>query len=141
MESETLPSTTTTTTMLLHTNDYQQQSQSPASSSDTPMNQFSDVYPSRQSTQTNNNNNNNNSKTNKRKLDEIADPTAAEFDASYSLKPPKIDQNEPERSLSRTGTRMLLIMTKTKQKKREKISNSFSSIQRSPSSFNTITKW
>ena len=139
MESETLPSTTTTTTMLLHTNDYQQQS--PASSSDTPMNQFSDVYPSRQSTQTNNNNNNNNSKTNKRKLDEIADPTAAEFDGSYSLKPPKIDQNEPERSLSRTGTRMLLIMTKTKQKKREKISNSFSSIQRSPSSFNTITKW
>ena len=116
MESETLPSTTTTTTMLLHTNDYQQQS--PASSSDTPMNQFSDVYPSRQSTQTNNNNNNNNSKTKKKKLKEIADPTAAEFYESYSLKTPKINQNQPKRTLSRTGTRILLIMTKTKQKKK-----------------------
>ncbi len=90
MESGILPSAT----MLLHTNDFHQQ----ISSSDSPMNQYSDVYSSRQSVQTNN-------KTNKRKLDEFADPSSTEFDSSFSSKPQKTEQIDSERSLSRTGTR------------------------------------
>lgn len=91
MESGTLPSAT----MLLHTNDFHPPS-------DSPMNQYSDVYSIRQSVQTNN-------KTNKRKLDELADPSSTDFDPSFSLKPQKTEQNEPERSLSRTGTRNIHI--------------------------------
>lgn len=87
MESGTLPPAT----MLLHSNDFHPPS-------DSPMNQFSDVYSTRQSVQTNN-------KTNKRKLDELADPSSTDFDSSFSLKPQKTEQNDSERSLSRTGTR------------------------------------
>jgi hypothetical protein len=90
MESGTLPPPT----MLLHSNDSMQQ----ISSSDSSMNQFSDIFSSRQSVQTNN-------KTNKRKLDEFVDPSSTDFDSSSSLKPQKLEHSEPERSLSRTGTR------------------------------------
>jgi hypothetical protein len=90
MESGTLPPAT----MLLHTNDFHQQ----IPSSDSPMNQFSDVYSSRQSIQTNN-------KTHKRKLDEFGDPSSTDFDSSFSLKPQRTEQIDSERSLSRTGTR------------------------------------
>jgi hypothetical protein len=89
MESGTLPPPT----MLLHSNDSMQQ----IPSSDSSMNQFSDIFSSRQSVQTNN-------KTNKRKLDELADPLSTDFDSS-SIKPQKTEQLDPERSLSRTGTR------------------------------------
>jgi len=87
MESGTLPPAT----MLLHTNDFHPPL-------DSPTNQFSDAYSSRQSVQTTN-------KTNKRKLDELADPSSTEFDSSFSLKPQKTEQIDSERSLSRTGTR------------------------------------
>jgi hypothetical protein len=87
MESGPLPSAT----MLLHTNNSHQQ----ISSVDSPMNQYSDIYSSRQT----------NNKTNKRKLEELVDPSSTEFDSSSSLKPQKTDQNDVERSTSRTGTR------------------------------------
>ena len=91
MESGTLSAAT----MLLHTNEFHQQ----IPSSDSSMNQYSDGgYSSRQTVQSTN-------KTNKRKLDEIADPSSTEFDPSFAIKPSKPDQNEQERSLSRTGTR------------------------------------
>jgi hypothetical protein len=90
MESGTLPPPT----MLLHSNDSIQQ----MSSSHSPMNQYSDIFPTRQSVQTNN-------KTNKRKLDEVVDPSITDFDSSSSLKPQKTERTDPERSLSRTGTR------------------------------------
>ncbi|CAF0881090.1 unnamed protein product [Rotaria sp. Silwood1] len=89
MESGTLPPAT----MLLHTNDSHQQ----ISSSNSPMNQFSDIYLTRQSIQTNN-------KTNKRKLDELIDPSSTDFDSLSSLKPQKTEQIDSERSISRTGT-------------------------------------
>jgi len=89
MESGTLPPPT----MLLHSNESMQQ----IPSSDSPMNQFSDIFSARQSVQSN-------SKNNKRKLDELADPSSNEFEPSSGLKPQKTDQAEPERSLSRTGT-------------------------------------
>ncbi|CAF3801016.1 unnamed protein product, partial [Rotaria magnacalcarata] len=91
MESGTLPPPT----MLLHSNESMQQ----ISSSDSPMNAFSDIFSSRQSTQINN-------KTNKRKLDELVDPSSIDFDpsSSSSLKPQKTEQIDSERSLSRTGT-------------------------------------
>ena len=60
--------------------------------SDSPMNQFSDIFSSRQSVQTN-------AKTNKRKLDELVDPSSADFDSSSSIKPQKTEQGDPERSL------------------------------------------
>lgn len=88
MESGTLPPAQ----MLLHTNESQQQIPS-----DSPMNQFSDIYASRQSTQQN--------KTNKRKLDEIIDPSSTDFESLSSLKPQKTEQADSERSISRTGTR------------------------------------
>jgi hypothetical protein len=87
MDSGTLPPAT----MLLHTNDSHQQ----ISSSDSPMNQFSDIYSSRQT----------HNKPNKRKLDELGDASSIDFDSSSSIKPQKIDQTESERSISRTGTR------------------------------------
>jgi len=90
MESGTLPPPT----MLLHSNDSMQQ----IPSSDSPMNQFSDIFSSRQSLQTNN-------KTNKRKLDEFADPSSTDFDSSSSVKPQKTEQGDSERSLSRTENR------------------------------------
>ncbi len=90
MESGTLPPPT----MSLHPNDSMQ----PIPSSDSPMNQYSDIFSSRSSLQTNN-------KTNKRKLDELVDPSSTDFDSSPTLKPQKTDQNEPERSLSRTENR------------------------------------
>lgn len=90
MESGTLPPAT----MLLHTNEPHQQ----IPSSDSPMNQYSDIYLTRQSVQANN-------KTNKRKLDDFIDPSSAEFDSVPSLKPQKTEQSDPERSISRTGTR------------------------------------
>jgi hypothetical protein len=71
------------------------------------MNQFSDIFSSKQSIQTNNN------KTNKRKLDELVDPSSTDFDSSSSLKPQKTEQVDSERSLSRTGTRKKLFL-KTK---------------------------
>ncbi|CAF1086883.1 unnamed protein product [Rotaria sordida] len=89
MESGTLPPAT----MLLHTNDSHQQ----ISSSDSPMNQYSDIYLTRQSIQTNN-------KTNKRKLDELIDSSSTDFDSLSSLKPQKTEQIDSERSISRTGT-------------------------------------
>lgn len=89
MESGTLPPPT----MSLHPNDPMQ----PIPPSDSPMNQFPDVFSSRQPIQTNN-------KTNKRKLDELVDPSSTEFDSS-SVKPQKTDQHESERSLSRTENR------------------------------------
>ncbi|CAF1524121.1 unnamed protein product [Adineta steineri] len=89
MESGTLPPAT----MLLHSND----SIHPMPPSDSPMNQFSDIFSSRQSVQLNN-------KTNKRKLDDFVDPSSTDFDSSSSIKPQKTEQNETERSLSRTGT-------------------------------------
>jgi hypothetical protein len=91
MESGTLPPPT----MLLHPNELMQQ----IPPSDSPMNQFSELFSSRQSVQTNNN------KANKRKLDEFVDPSSTDFDSSSSLKPQKTEQGESERSLSRTGTR------------------------------------
>jgi hypothetical protein len=94
MESGTLPQPT----MLLHSNDSMQQ----IPSSDSSMNQFSDIFSSRQSVQTNN-------KTNKRKLDDFADPSSTDFDSSSSIKPQKTEQGDPERSLSRTGTRKKFI--------------------------------
>lgn len=87
MDSGTLPSAT----MLLHTNESHQQNPP----SDSPMNQYSDIYSSRPT----------NNKTNKRKLDELGDPLSGEFESSSSIKPQKIEQAEPERSISRTGTR------------------------------------
>lgn len=91
MESGTLPPPS----MLLHPNEPIQ----PISSSDSPMNAFSDIFSSRQSNQINN-------KTNKRKLDELVDPSSGDFDPSSSnLKPLKTEQADSERSLSRTGTR------------------------------------
>jgi hypothetical protein len=90
MESGTLPPPT----MSLHPNDSMQQ----IPSSDSPMNQFSDIFSSRPSLQSNN-------KTNKRKLDEFVDPSSTDFDSSPSLKPQKTDQSESERSLSRTENR------------------------------------
>ncbi|CAF4120049.1 unnamed protein product [Rotaria magnacalcarata] len=89
MESGTLPPAT----MLLHANESHQQ----MSSSDSPMNQYSDIYVSRQSVQTNN-------KTNKRKLDELIDPSSVDFDSLSNLKPQKTEQIDSERSHSRTGT-------------------------------------
>jgi hypothetical protein len=91
MESGTLPPPT----MLLHPNELMQQ----IPPSDSPMNQFSELFSSRQSVQTNHN------KANKRKLDEFVDPSSTDFDSSSSLKPQKTEQGESERSLSRTGTR------------------------------------
>ena len=87
MESGTLPPAT----MLLHPNEAHQQIPPP----DSPMNQYSDIYSTRQS----------NNKTNKRKLDEIVDTSSTDFDSSSSLKPQKTEQIDSERSLSRTGTR------------------------------------
>ncbi|CAF1162060.1 unnamed protein product [Rotaria sp. Silwood1] len=88
MESGTLPPPT----MLLHSNESIQH----LSSSDSPMNPYSDLFSSRQSIPINN-------KTNKRKIDELVDPSSTDFDSS-SLKPQKIEQVDSERSLSRTGT-------------------------------------
>lgn len=98
MESGTLPQPI----MLLHPNDSIQH----ISSSDSPMNQFSDIFSTRQSIQTNN-------KTNKRKLDELVDPSSTDFDLSSSLKPQKTEQIDTERSLSRTGTRKKLFLKKS----------------------------
>jgi len=92
MESGTLPPAT----MLLHSNDSMP-------SSDSPMNQFSDIFSSRQSLQINN-------KTNKRKLDELVDPSSTDFDSSSSLKPQKTEQTDSERSLSRTGARKKIFL-------------------------------
>ena len=90
MESGTLPPPTTTG-MLLHSNE-------PIALSDSPMNSYSDIFSSRSSIQTNN-------KTNKRKLDELVDPSTIEFDSSSSsLKPQKTEQIDIERTLNRTGT-------------------------------------
>jgi hypothetical protein len=97
MESGTLPPPT----MSLHPNDSMQQ----IPSSDSPMNQFSDIFSSRPSLQSNN-------KTNKRKLDEFVDPSSADFDSSPSLKPQKTDQGESERSLSRTENRKKFFVKK-----------------------------
>ena len=105
MESGTLPPPT----MSLHPNDSMQQ----IHSSDSSMNQFSDIFSSRQSIQANN-------KTNKRKLDEFVDPLSTDFDASPALKPQKTDQSELERSLSRTGTRK-----KSSPKNEQILSSSF----------------
>ena len=94
MESGTLPPPT----MLLHPNDSLQQ----MSASHSPMNQFSDIFTSRQAAQVNN-------KTNKRKLDELVDPSSTDFDpSSCAVKPQKTEshqQADSERSTSRTGTR------------------------------------
>ncbi|UJR28641.1 hypothetical protein I4U23_009873 [Adineta vaga] len=89
MESGTLPPAT----MLLHSNE----SLHAMPSSDSPLNQFSDIFSARQSIQINN-------KTNKRKLDELGDPSPNDVDSSSAIKPQKTEQTEPERSLSRTGT-------------------------------------
>ena len=104
MESGTLPLPTTTTTatttgMLLHSNE-------PIALSDSPMNQYSDIFSSRQLVQTNN-------KTNKRKLDELVDPLSIDYDSSSSLKPQKTEQTDTERSLSRTGTCMKSLKLKS----------------------------
>lgn len=89
MENGTLPPPT----MSLHSNDPMQ----PIPPSDSPMNQYSDIFSSRQAGQTNN-------KTHKRKLDELVDPSSTDFESSV-LKPQKTDQNESERSLSRAENR------------------------------------
>ncbi|CAF1661785.1 unnamed protein product, partial [Adineta ricciae] len=86
MDSGILPSAA----MLLHTSESHQQNPP----SDSPMNQYSDIYAPRPA----------NNKSNKRKLDELGDPSSAEFASSPSVKPQKTEQAEPERSLSRTGT-------------------------------------
>ena len=90
MESGTLPPAT----MLLHSNEPIH----PMPSSDSPMNQFSDIFSSRQPVQISN-------KPNKRKLDELSDPSSTDLESSSAIKPQKTEQTEPERSLSRTGTR------------------------------------
>jgi hypothetical protein len=93
MESGTLPPPT----MLLHSNDSFQ----PMSSAHSPMNQYSDIFSSKHSLQTS-------TKSTKRKFDDLVDPSSVDFDASgSSVKPQKVEQQnvDPERSLSRTGTR------------------------------------
>ena len=76
--------------MLLPTNDSHQQ----ISSSDSSMNQLSDIYSSRQSIQTN-----------KRKLDEFIDLSSTDFDSLSSLKPQKTEQIDSEKSINRKEIR------------------------------------
>ncbi|CAF0937102.1 unnamed protein product [Adineta ricciae] len=89
MESGTLPPAT----MLLHSNEPIH----PMPSSESPMNQFSDIFSSRPPVQISN-------KPNKRKLDELSDPSSTDLESLSAIKPQKTEQTEPERSLSRTGT-------------------------------------
>lgn len=92
MDSGTLP----TGNMLLNTND----SHHSIANNDSSMTQYSELFGSRPSGPST-------TKTNKRKLEELVDPSSNEFDPSSTLKPQKTDQPDPERTISRTGTRTI----------------------------------
>jgi hypothetical protein len=129
MESGTLPPPT----MLLHSNDSFQN----MSSAHSPMNQYSDLFASKQTVQATN-------KTTKRKFDDIVDPSSEDFDSLGSaLKPQKIEQSNPdsERSLSRTEIRkrMLCVFIKEHHSNRRS-SLAFSSIEWLPSTFGFVSK-
>lgn len=82
--------------MLLHTNE----SQTNLNPNDSSMNSYPDLFNGRTSAT-------NNGKTNKRKIDEIADTSSNDLESSSIIKPQKTDQNDSERTSSRTGTRNL----------------------------------